>query len=291
MFFGHEVAAEDGLRVALAARDQAAEHLRLVSERVEAGVVLAADRMRAQVALSERELALVGSRHLVRVANGNLNTVMGLPVETTLVKLEHADIFTEIPLEEALETCFDLALKQRPELLAARNRVAARRAGVEQAKSAFMPQVTGVARYGRRDDDFAPSDTDSAVGVTIELPLFTGFERGHQLDRNRHELRSSEAEMQAAILRIRSEVWEARSRLTEAQAAVAAATALAAEAVESLRLEKSRYESGASGISDLLDAQTSLTRAEGAASSARWALYISLAEWQHALGTPSARRP
>ncbi len=277
--------------MALAARDQAAEHLRLVSERVGAGVALAADRMRAQVALSERELALVGARHLVRVANGNLNTVMGLPVETTLVKLEHADTSTEIPSEEALETCFDLALTQCPVLLAARNRVAARRAGVEQAKSAFMPQVTGVARYGRRDDDFAPSDTDSAVGVAIELPLFTGFERGHQLDRSRHELRSSEAGLQAAILRIRSEVWEARSRLTEAQAAVAAATALTAEAAESLRLEKARYESGASGISDLLDAQTSLTRAEGAASSARWALHISLAEWQHALGTPSAGQP
>ncbi len=41
--------------------------------------------------------------------------------------------------------------------------------------------------------EFLPEDKDWSVGVGIELPLFEGFKRSHDLSRTKHELAKEEA--------------------------------------------------------------------------------------------------
>jgi len=159
---------------------------------------------------------------------------------------------------------------------------------VAAAKSDFGPKVKADARYGWRDSDFWPQDEDWSVGVAVELPLFTGFSRTHRLNRANRELSKEEAQARSFVLAVRQEVWTTHSRVKEAYEALEAATVLVADARESMRLTRQRYEAGTNTITDLLDAQTALARAEGVQVEARWNYLISKAAFDRASGALSS---
>lgn len=277
------LSAEDALRVAKENLTRAEDHLRLAKERKEAGTAVQADVLRAQVEVADRRLAIVRIEHLVRTARGNLNTAMGLPAEMPVEVLAGEPKITAVD-EAQLAAAFDQSVHRRPELKAALNRIAGARSDVAAAKSDFGPKVKADARYGWRDADFWPQDEDWLVDVAVELPLFTGFSRTHRLDRANRELSREEAQARNLVLAIRQEVWTTHSRVKEAYEALEAATVLVADARESMRLTRQRYEAGTSTITDLLDAQTALARAEGVQVEARWNYLVSKAAFERAVG-------
>ena len=266
---------------------RAEDHLRLARERKEAGVAVQADVLRARVEAADRKLAIVRSEGLVRIARGNLSTAMGLPAELPVEVQSGEPKIT--PADDArLAAAFDQAMNRRPELKAALNRIAGARSNVAAAKSDFGPTVKADARYGWRDDDFWPEDEDWSVGVAVELPLFTGFSRTHRLSRTRRELSAEEARVRNLVLAVRQEIWTTHSRLQEAYEALEAAVVLVADARESMRLTRQRYEAGTNTVTDLLDAQAALARAEGVKVEARWNYLISKAAFDRASGALSS---
>jgi outer membrane protein TolC len=240
---------------------RAEENFRIAREREEVGAVAPAEVLRAKVEVADARLALVRAESLVRLARGELNTVMGLPVETEAVLAplpEESHSGKEVDPAEAIRR----ALEARPEIHAALHRIGAARGSVDAAKSAFGPRVRADARYGRRDVDFFPDDEDWAVGLALELPLFEGFSRSHNLSREKHNLSRAEEEVRHLILLVKEQVWAACQGLRESREALPAAEVLVAEAGESMRRTRERYEVGAATTTDLLAAQTTLARAE-----------------------------
>jgi outer membrane protein TolC len=208
---------------------------------------------------------------------------MGLPVETVL-ELEPGIkevVSTEkIDLGQAMEE----AEENRPEVRAVLQRIKAFQGTVALAKSAFGPKLRAEGSYGWRDSEFWPQDEDWAVGLTIEWPLFTGFYRKHRLDRVKAELSKEEAEAKHLTQRVRQEVWTAHSRFQEAYEATRATLPLVRDAEESLRLARERYEVGAGTVTDMLDAQTALARAQASQVEADWEYFTARAQFQRAVG-------
>ena len=122
----------------------------------------------------------------------------------------------------------------------------------------------------------------------MELPIFTGVSRTHRLSRARRELSKEEAQARNLVLAVRQEVWAAHSRLKEAYEVLEAAKILVRDAHESMRLTRQRYEAGTNTITDLLDVQTALARAEGMQVEARWNYLISKAALDRASGALSS---
>jgi outer membrane protein len=262
---------------------QTKEHLRLARERKAAGDVPLADVLRVQVETANGELFLIRAETLVRIAKGNLNTIMGLPVEMPIViaaKGEGIHSPDRINLTES----FEQAVQSRPELKAALKRIEASKGGVDLAKSAFGPKVRAEGSYGRRDTEYFPRDEEWLAGIFIEWPLFTGFFRQHRLARAKAEVSKEEAETKQLILKVRQEVWTTHSKLREAYEAVQSTNALVQDAQESMRLAKERYEVGAGTITDLLDTQTALVRALATQVEAEWDYYLAKAQFQRSIG-------
>lgn len=272
----HRVVAEDHLV-------RAEDHLRLARERKDAGAVPRADVLRAQTGVSEARLALVRAEGLVRTARGRLSVVLGLPVATEL-RVDASPRPISPPAEADLPAALERALGERPELQAALQEARALRGQVAEARSAFGPRVHLAAGYGRRDQAFWPEDDDWSAGASLEVPLFTGFSRGHRVARSRAELARHEARTQGLSLAVEEEVWSAWSRLREAYEAAETAGALVAEAAEGLRLTRERYEAGAGTVTDLLDAQAALARAEAGRTGARWDYQTARARYARATG-------
>jgi len=265
-------------------RTRAEDHLRLTKERWEAGAVPKADVIRAQVEVADAKLQLVRSDSAISLARGSLNTAMGLPVEIK-VALDVENKKMDSPDKIDVTGALNQAVERRPELKAALHRIEASCNSINVAKSAFGPTITANAGYGYRDSEFLPEDKDWSAGVGIALPLFEGFKRSHDVSRAKHELAKAEAEIRHLVLKVREEVWIAQTKLKEAHEATQASEAVVRDARESMRMTRERYEAGAATATDLLDAQTTLARAEYVLVEARWSYFSARAALDRAMGT------
>ena len=266
---------------------RALDHLRLAGERKAAGVVPLIDVVRAQVGVGDAKLALVRAENLIRLSRGNLNTSMGLPVETPIqVEARAGEIRSADSMD--LSQAFDQAVRSRPEVKASLQRIKAAQSAVDGAKSAYGPKIRAEGGYGWRDKDFLPQEEEWLVGVTIDLPLFTGFARKHRLAKAKAEMSKEGAEMERISQKVRQEVWSAHSKLREAFEATQAAEILVKDALESHRLAQERYKVGAGTLTDLLDARTALDRAEANQVSSHWEYHIARAIFDRATGNIGA---
>ena len=263
--------------------ERSRDHLRLTHLRKEAGAVPKADVLRAQVEVSNAQLAVVRAENLVRLARGNLNLSMGRPPEKPVEVTPSTQPSTR-PEQIDLSLSLDQAVQSRPELKAALKKIEVSQSNIQAARSAYGPRLRAEGSYGWRDSDFLPQDEDWAVGVTLEWPLFTGFARKHRLARVKAELSKEEAEAERLKLAVRQEVWNSFSRLTEVYQTLETTQTLVQDARESQRLSRERYEAGAGTITDLLDAQTALARAQATRVEAEWDYQLALAQFQRATG-------
>jgi len=262
---------------------RAEDHLRLARDQADVGAVPKADVVRAKVEVADSRLALVRARSIVNKARGSLNVAMGLPVSLPVgVETESEELTA--PQEADLAAALEASLDHRPALRAGLQKIAAARGEVRAAESAYGPRITARGKFGRRDAEFFPEDEEWSAGISLELPIFTGFDRQHRLSREKAELSAEEARLRQLILQVQDEVWTAYYGLKEAYEAFEATVVLVEDAKESLRLVRERYEAGASTINDLLDAQTALARAEVKRSTAELDYFAARAVFKRAVG-------
>lgn len=269
-------------REAAASRvERSADHLRLAQSRLDAGASPRADVTRARVEQANARAALAAREGDVRVAAATLNTLLGRPAEEPIaIEANARGALVAGDLESSIRS----ALEQRPELLAARKRLAARKAEIALAASTSGFTADLRARYGVRDEDVFPSDRDTSIGITISRSLFDGGREKAEVARARAEARAEESAVTALENEIRQRVVEAHARLVEMRARTTAAEAARLEAAEGVRLTRARYEAGAAPIGDLLDAASELEAAEAADVGARASLLIATARLAHARG-------
>ncbi|MCI0613337.1 TolC family protein [bacterium] len=267
------LAAEDELELSKTRVSRSHDHLRIASDRKEAGDVPQADVTRARVDLSSAELNAVSAEGSLRIALGNLNQAMGrMPQEP--LQIAHSEIGIPDPAATDVNQFLSTALQKRPEILAAQRSVDAKRSQIGIAKSDILPKVRAEAGYGWLDDDFWPEDQDWWVGITLDIPLLDGGTRRHRIAKSKVEVSREQAQLDQLKLSVQQEVWSAYSRWIEAHQSLETSGTRQAEAEESLRLTKARYEEGAGTINDLLDAELSMDQAETGLNTARYRLYL-----------------
>jgi outer membrane protein len=277
------LAAEDELELSKTRISRSQDHLRIASDRKEAGDVPQADVTRARVDLSSSELNSVSAEGSLRIALGNLNQAMGrMPQEP--LQVAHSEITIPDPTATDVQQSLDNALKKRPEIQAAQKRVEAKQNQIGIAKSDIYPKVRTEAGYGWLDEEFFPTDKDWYVGITLDIPLLDGGTRRHRIAKSKVEVSREQARLDQLKLSVQQEVWSAYSRWIEAHQLLETSRSRQAQAEESLRLTKARYEEGAGTINDLLDAELSLDQADTGLNTARYRLYLARVAFLLAVG-------
>ncbi len=257
------LSAEAARTAALARETRAHDHLELARTLKEAGAVPQADVLRARVEHADARLAIVKAEGGVKIAYGDLNAAMGLPASLPIAVLAAADSIPD-PADQDAEAALERALARRPELEAARERVAVYEHQAAAIKGSYGPRVQADVAVGARDSEVLPEDRDWSVGLSLRLPLFSGFAKMHRVERAAIEVKIREVEVEALFNLIRQEVWAATSSLTSAVESVRQSEEIRAEAVQSLEFTRARYQAGAGTINDLLDAESTLTQADSA---------------------------
>lgn len=277
-------AAQDLYALAVKNLARAESHQRLAEARRAAGAVPQADVLRAQAEVAAVSLQMIGAESRVRTVSGRLNTAMGRAADTP-IQIAGAPAMPPPPAQTELSAAVHRALAHRPELRSGEKRAEAARAAVSAARAARAPRVRADGSFGWRDTEWLPESREWQAGLAVEFALFDAGSRARRLARSQAELAREEAALEHRRLQVREEVWSAAVELERAWASIAANETNVRASEESLRVVRERYQLGGAILTDLIDTQTALARAEASLAETRWSYLTARAALERAVGT------
>ncbi|MHB9023299.1 MAG: TolC family protein [Armatimonadota bacterium] len=245
------------------------DHLALAKARVQAGVGLPIDVVRAETAVAEAIFALNFARNTASVSRVSLALLMGIDPRTPVQTAE-----TDEPPMSAddVEGLVKQALQQRPEVMQAQANIQAARHGVNAAKTGNAPALVGSVDWGQRGVSFPPGDDAVTAEVAVQWDPFDGGFTAGRVKEAKANLVTAQQQLTAANLTVISDVSQAYLNLKTAEQRVITADAQVANAEEALRLAQGRYQAGLGVFLDVLDAQTALSNAQSNRVNARSAV-------------------
>jgi outer membrane protein len=245
------------------------------------------DLLDAEVRLAEAERDLIRTSNDLLVAKARFNTILRLPIDTP-VKVE--DILSTKPYGKTYESSVEIALHHRPELLEAERNVARADKEVTRVKSDYYPTVTWSLNYHRRGDSPAVNGspfTDREFWEAGAQATWTFFEWGktrYAASQRRAQLRQAEQTQEKVKDGVRLEVKTAFLTLQAAEEAVKVALKSIESAEENFRISGERYKEQVATATEVLDAQTRLTRARSNYTTALVAFNVARARLIRAMG-------
>ncbi len=228
-----------------------------------AGNVATSDNvLRAEVHLSESRDAFVRAQEAERIATAQLNNVMG---RNAAMPLQIYDLKSPLPeVSLSLAESLEIAAAQRPEVGIARQAVVAAQENLMAAQAAFYPHIEVSASTGYVNGEHVLTGWQAGAGLHLEFPLFTGGLLKGELRAAKGEVAATVADAQAILDRISLEVSQAfYSEMAAGQRLKLSRTAVV-EARENLRIVRVKYRNGDATPTDIVDAETALTRSAAA---------------------------
>jgi outer membrane protein TolC len=259
--------------------------------RFDAGLVVESDLLSAKVRLASRDQELIRARNNLEVARAQLNTAMGVSVDT---QYQPADALTERNLTvNLLPDLEKTALATRPDLKRIEAQQSAQELSVAIAKSSFGPRLNAFAGWEMDSPTFVAGGGGNnwLGGIELQIDLFQGGAKRAALSRERANAEKIAALKQAVSDAVRLEVRQAYYDQDASRQQVEVARTATTQAQESLRIDQDRYDGGLLTITDLLGAEEAARRAQADYWRAIYQFHISYASLDLACGTLNLQSP
>jgi outer membrane protein TolC len=253
----------------------------------QAGMSTEADVLSIRVHLAAVREQEIRRGYDVRVAMAALNEALGLDLGT---QYSLATPLTPTKLAADSATQYERAAAQnRPELK--QSELAAQMAEQQStaAKAALLPQfgVRG-AFEANRQEFIRKGGANWLAAVSMRWNVFDGFANRARVSGANASHQAAQAQQREAAQRVRLEVFRAWAESRSAEERIAVAAAAVAQAEESLRIIKNRYDNGLTTVTDLLRNETALLEARTRRLAAIHDQRVAAAQLELAAGTLSA---
>lgn len=254
---------DEAVRINSAAVNNAQASLRDAQALEQAGVGTRFSVLQSQVNLANTQQDLTNAVSQQQIYRRQLVARLNLSQSVNVVA---ADPVRLAGLwNQSQEQSIILAFQNRPELqqrLAERNYYEQLRRG---ALAQLGPQLSVVASYSLQDrfSDSRTASDDYSVGLRASLNLYDGGRLRAQADQRKADIAIAETQFAQQRDQIRFQVEQAFSTLRSNLQNVNTATGALEQARESLRLARLRFQAGVGTQTEVIDAETALTRAEG----------------------------
>lgn len=280
--FGRVLVSAAAQQSAAAAAETALADRELAGNRRDAGLVTDADVLQIDVHVSRTREQQIRAASDERIARAQLNQLMGAPLGEVFV-LDRSLTAMAIEATEigALEA---EALKNRPDVTLAV--LQERLAGVTQtaARAAFLPQVAAHGGWELNGGAWNTRASSWAVGAVARINLFRGFADKARLAEAREQSTRRALEREKAEASARLDVHIAIARLDAARASDMVGRAAVAQARESHRIIRNRYEGGLTDVASLVRAAEGVVQAETQQTAAQVAVLTETAALERTLG-------
>ncbi|MBK4729049.1 TolC family protein [Oxynema sp. CENA135] len=254
--------ADDAVRINRSAVDSSQQSLRDAEARERAGVGTRFDVLRARVQLANSEQDLTQSLSQQRIRRRELAQILNIPQSVDVSAADEVEIagLWELSLEESIIRAFQNRAELEQQLVQREINEQQRRA----ALAALGPQVSLFANYNVIDifDDDQGLADGYALGARLQWNLYDGGAAKARAAQEEKNIEIAENRFTSQRNQIRTQVEQAYYNLQSNFRNIQTANIALDQARESLRLARLRFQAGVGTQTEVLDAETELTRAE-----------------------------
>jgi len=236
---------------------KAQESLAAAQARYQAGVATPVDRLQAQTTLSQAKLNRIRGEGEASNAQGTLATIMGFDASQPYMLQAVAEETPDPVIEQDIGKLIAEARQKRPDLAAAESQIKAAEAQLQSSKASGRPTITVGAMAGLSN----PEIQSNSIGITLSMPLFSGFKTTYQARAAEAQIEGKVAERDRLANQIALDVWKAYQGMLTNSQALRSADDLVTAATESEKMILGRYKAGVGNILDTLSAQSALANA------------------------------
>ena len=212
----------------------------------------------------------------------SLNDLLGLPLNTELAL--DADTSSTAVSVPSREDCIRIAQEHSPEIQAAKQSVLKARAGLSAAKDAYIPDITGLARYSYQSGIPFLVHNFGTFGVSFTYDLFDGGKRIAEIKDSRTLLSEAELNLEKVEEEVAVEVETAYDKVEQLQdlSGVAAEALQARE--ESSRVTDRQFEQNAALASAKAEAHAKALSAQASYLEATLGLSLAQGDLKRTIG-------
>jgi TolC family type I secretion outer membrane protein len=285
------------LRTATAQQDAAREAEKTSSASLDAaetrhgvGVSTPADVLQARTAHAQAVLARIQAQGGVAIARGQLASSMGLDAHQPLALATDTTRGPATAPSVYADALIAQARRHRPDLVAAEAQVRAAKSDIAAAQASGRPTLRFSASESLTETEDRGRNERGALGLTLSIPLFTGFDTTYRVQAAEARLRGAEAGYASLSQQVALDVWTAYQQLKTAEQTVTSTAALLASAGASQDVALGRYKAGVGTVLDLLSAQSALADARQQQVAATYNLDVARANLALSLGALDPQR-
>lgn len=231
-------------------------HLKIARDQYEFGVVTYNDVLQAEVSLADAEQRLIVAKTDTVNIRSALNKVLALPISAPTVLKDEKLETRPWGLEEATDT----AVNQRSDLKASTARISQQEKVVTQTRSQFFPRLYTQAGLNYQQNEFMLHDTQWFGIFGMQWTLFTGLDTKAQVTQAKIKVSQLREQHKDMDDQVRLDVQNAYLKVRETADRIRVTEKAVTQAEENLRLNEERYKEQVGTATDVIDADTLLTR-------------------------------
>lgn len=275
--------AEASLKSARISEQSALEALKAAEARLSVGSTIPATVLQAQTAYAQAQLTRIKAEGTLSTSHAKLAMLMGFEPQTAFnLAVWHVEqgISERVRVDDLIER----ALANRRDLASARQQVKAAEATVDSARAQGMPSISLGASAGRQIGSTIGNYNTQSLGVTVSMPIFTGYKDTYRIKAAQADLENKRAGEAALADQVRLDVWNAYQTLQTNINALQSAHDAVKSGNANEQLQLGRFKAGVGTMLDVLSAQASASSARQQMASAEHDYLLSKFALAQALG-------
>ncbi|MEY2342285.1 TolC family protein [Acidithiobacillus sp. IBUN Pt1247-S3] len=258
-----------------------------------AGQATIGDLYQARASLATAQSTYAAQEQTVRSSQGTLASDLGLPTNSVIhIAALTADSSSPGQLRQGVDSLMHAAESANPALQQARAQVAVANANIHSARAQGLPSLGVTGSYGYQfQGGFQPGDTWS-VGLTLTVPLFTGFNNHYAVRQAEATARQDADTLAATRNSTMASIWQDYHGFQGDLAAYPGASSSLANARKAREVVLAQYKVGQATIQDVLQAESTLAQSRYTLIANLVNSYVALAQLSQAVGMPvGAKQP
>jgi len=236
---------------------QLRDHLKNAKDLYDFAVVTYNDVLQAEVALADAKQRLISVQNAITNTQGSLNKLIGQPIN--IIHNLKDEIITPVP-DINLEDATQAALDSRSDLKAAEGRVKQGEKTVTEARAGHFPRLYAMGGQYYQQSRYALHETQWFAILGLNWKIFSGLDTQAQVAQARERVNQLAVQKKDLAEQIKLEVQNAYLGLKETAERIAVTKDAVNQGEENLRLNEERYKEQVGTATDVIDAQTLLTR-------------------------------
>jgi outer membrane protein TolC len=265
-------------QAASAASVSESENTRAVTE----GRSLDVAALQAHAAYLDQQQSVLTQQLAIDDAMLQFDDVLGLPLGTRLIL--DGDSLGVAPTLPSRSAAIDAATANNPSILAAKQTVEKAKAGVSAARDAYIPDISGLARYSYQSGVPFLVHNFGTFGGVFTYDLFDGGAREAKLKQARIELQMAETQLQQTEANVAIEISAAYDKTEQLQQLIAVVNEALRARVEAARVSAQRVAQNADLVSSTAKADAAVYDTKASLLETQLGLFLAQNKIQQMLG-------